>query len=448
MKHLHEYQLKIIKRIEEKEKNACWLDCGLGKTIITLTAIRKLLDAGKIHKALVVAPKGIAENVWKQEAGMWEHTKSLRVQLVLGTEKQRLKALFAEADIYVISRDNMHWLFQQEAFRADMLVIDESTSFKDRSTRRWASLMQSSITVGSKKLRRKQPMIEMFKRVLLLSGTPASESYQGLWAQIAILCPHDNPLGRTISAFRTNYMIPQMIKGYPVYIEMQHGAIDRINKKLEGLCISMKSEDYLQLPDRIDIARKIKFEDKLYKKMEKDGVVSVDGVDITAGDALTKYGKMQQITAGFIYDEDKTAHALNKCKLEALQEILEGTDEAVLVMYRYEYEKQQLMKLGAVPLESPDAIQQWQQRKIKVGLLYPSCAYGLNIQQGSIMIWYTLPLSLEQYIQSVRRLWRQGQQKPVRVYHMLCSGTIDEHIYHLLQEKKDVLNGLMEYFKN
>lgn len=368
--------------------------------------------------------------------------------MVLGTEKQRIKALYTDADIYVISRDNMHWLFQQEAFRADMLVIDESTSFKDRSTRRWASLMQSSITVGSKKLRRKQPMIEMFRRVLLLSGTPASESYQGLWAQIAILCPHDNPLGKTISAFRMEYMVPQMIKGYPVYIEMQYGAIDRINKKLEGLCISMKSEDYLQLPDKIDIARKIKFEDKLYKKMEKDGVVSIDGVDITAGDALTKYGKLQQITAGFIYDEDKKAHALNKYKLEALQEILEGTDEAVLVMYRYEYEKQQLMKLGAVPLESPDAIQQWQQGKIKVGLLFPSCAYGLNIQQGSIMIWYTLPLSLEQYIQSVRRLWRQGQQKPVRIYHLLCNNTIDEHIYHLLQNKKDVLNGLMEYFKD
>ena len=410
MKKLHDYQLKIIKRIEEKEKNACWLDCGLGKTIISLTAVKNLLDAGKIHKVLTVAPKGIAENVWKQEADMWDHTKALRIQLVLGTEKQRLKALYTDADIYVISRDNMHWLFQQEAFRADMLVIDESTSFKDRSTRRWASLMQASITVGNKKLRRKQPMIEMFQRVLLLSGTPASESYQGLWAQIAILCPHDNPLGKTISAFRMEYMIPQMIKGYPVYMQMKRGAIDRINKKLENLCISMKSEDYLQLPDKIDIVRNVKFEDKLYKKMEKDGVVSIDGIDIIAGDALTKYGKLQQITAGFIYDEDKKAHALSKCKLETLQEILESTDEAVLVMYRYEYEKQQLIKLGGVPLESPDAIQQWQQGKIKTGLLYPACAYGLNIQQGSVMVWYTLPLSLEQYIQSVRRLWRKNHR--------------------------------------
>lgn len=419
---------------------------GLGKTIITLTAIHKLLADRKIRAALVVAPKTVAENVWAQEADLWQ--LPLRVSVVTGTEKQRKEALIQAADVYVISRDNLAWLFLQEWFSADMLVVDESTSLKDRSTRRWASLCQKSISVKGKKVYRKQAMIDMFDRVLLLSGTPASESYGGLWAQIYLL-DHGLRLGKTITEFRRNYMLEQNFNGYPVYSKMLPGAVDRINEKLRDICISMKSEDYLQLPERVDITRFCD-KNKLYTYMDKYGIVTVDGTDIIAGDTLTKYGKLQQLTGGFIYDEYGNVHVIDHNKLDVLTELTETTDENVLVMYKYDYERKLLIdKLQGIPLDNPDNINMWNAGKIKVGLLYPaSGGYGLNLARGgSVVVWYTLPLSLEQYLQSNKRIHRQGQTKIVRVYHLIGRGTIDEKILQLLHSKQDVLNGLMTYFK-
>lgn len=445
---LHDYQKSTVNAIVLNEKLALWLDMGLGKTIITLTAISWLLKKEKIHKVLIIAPLTVCENVWKQESEHWNHVKDLRFSLVIGTENQRINALKTDADIYVISRDNVAWLFLQNEFTADMLVVDESSSFKDRSTKRWAALMQKSLNIGGKKHFRKTKMIEMFDRVLLLSGTPASESYAGLWAQIALLKPTENPLEKTISAFREKYMIPQIIKGYPVYIRMRDGAVDEINKKLVGLCISMKSEDYLQLPDRIDI-KSYFTNNETYKEMSVNGFICPDNVDIIAGDTFTLYTKLQQLSSGFVYDEIGNVHHINNCKLNALRELLESTNENVLIMYRFQHEKEQLMKLGGIPLEDEKSISKWQKGRIKIGLLYPaSGGYGLNLASGgSIIIWYTLPLSLEQYLQANKRIHRQGQKKTVRVFHLLMRDSLDEYIYKLLQAKQDVLNGLMEYFK-
>lgn len=445
---LHDYQLYIINQLVQRKNVACWLDLGLGKTICTLTAIQRLKDAGEAVTALIIAPKTVAETVWKQEAEKWEHTSKLVVQLIIGTEKQRIKALETKADIYVISRDNTAWLFTQNTDKINMLVIDESTSFKDRSTRRWASLCQKSITLNGKKHYRKQILIEQFQRKILLSATPASESYQGLWAQIYLLDKGER-LGKTIGMFRSLYMIPQNFGyGFPVYTKMKPDAMQRINNKLNDICIGMRKEDYLQLPERIDIVRHINCSYDIYNKMDKDGVVTVDKTDIIAGDTLTKMTKLQQITSGFIYDENNKNHIINSYKLETLTEILESTNENILVMYRYQYEKDLLVKLGGVPLETPEKIKLWQQGKIRIGLLYPaSGGYGLNLYSGgSVIVWYTLPLSLEQYVQANARIHRQGQTKTVRVYHLLAKNTIDEHVYELLKNKKVVLDGLMSYY--
>lgn len=444
---LHEYQKDMVERICKQPKIALWLDLGLGKTIISLQAICKLIGEGSVKKALVIAPKTVTESVWKQESETWQ--LPLRVSVVTGNAKQREKALQVTADVYVISRDNLAWLFQQ-SFDADMLIVDESTSFKDRSTQRWASLCQKTIHVAGKKISRKQTIISMFKRVVLLSATPASENYAGLWSQVALLYPTNNPLGNTITAFRNAYMVPSFFGGsmYPQYVKMQPGAIERINEKLKGICVSMRKEDYLQLPERIDIIRKLNGVNEHYNRMAKHGVIHINNMDIIAGDVLTKYGKLQQLSSGFIYDEQGGIHVVNKIKEQALQDLLEYTQENILVMYRYEYEKKMLQNMGGVPLDNPESIAEWKQGKIRIGILYPaSGGYGLNLASGgNVIIWYTLPLSLEQYIQANGRIHRQGQTKPVRIYHLLAT-PMDEHIYKLLQSKCDVLNGLLKEFK-
>jgi hypothetical protein len=335
-----------------------------------------------------------------------------------------------------------------------MLVIDESTSVKNRSTLRWASLCQKSITYRGKKCFRKERLIDMFDRVVLLSGTPASDtSYQGLWAQIYLLDKGER-LGKTITGFRETYMVAQTFgnMAVPVYTRMKPGAIQEINYKLADLCISMKSDDYLTLPERIDIVRTFPLS-KQYDAMAHNGVISVDGTDIIAGDTLTRYGKMQQLSSGKIYDEMGNVHNIDSNKENVLKELIEDVEENILVMYKYQFEKDMLLKMGAVPLETPEVISDWQQGKIKLAMLYPaSGGYGLNLAAGgNIIIWYTMPMSLEQYLQANKRLHRQGQQKPVRVYHLVgktkCGKSIDERIMKLLAEKKDILNGLMDFFK-
>jgi len=448
---LHDYQKYCVRQVFNKKKIALWLDMGLGKTAIALHAITALIKHKQVKRVLVVAPKTVAETVWKQEAEAW--SLPLVVSVVSGTETQRMEALDALADVYVIGRDNLGWLFTIPTFTADMLIIDESTSVKNRSTLRWASLCQKSITYRGKKRLRKTRLIDMFNRVLLLSGTPASDAnYQGLWSQMYLLDKGER-LGKTISEFRLRYMIAQEFNGYPVYTHMRPGAIDVINEKLADLCISMRSEDYLQLPERIDIVRSFDM-CKEYDKMDSDGVLTVDGIDIIAGDTLTRYNKLQQLSSGFIYDEMGNAHVLSNNKLEVLKELIEDTDENVLIMYKFQYEKDLLIKeFNAIPLEDNESISDWQKGKIKIGLLYPaSGGYGLNLASGgSVIIWYTMPLSLEQYLQANKRLHRQGQEKPVRIYHLIGHAkkrnSIDKMVYNLLRVKKEILDGLMDYFK-
>lgn len=433
---LHQYQKVLIKEVIQRKKIALWLSMGLGKTIIVLKAIEQLKT-----KALVVAPKTIVENVWKQEAEKWN--LPLKVTLVIGTPEQRKKALLENSNIYVISRDNLGWLFTQEV-DATMLVVDESTSLKNRSTLRWASLCQKSITYNGKKQYRKKPLLEQFDRVVLLSGTPASESYAGLWAQIYLLDKGER-LETTIGRFRDKYMTAQLYNGYPVYNKMKPGAIQEINERIKDLCISL---DYKLELERIDITHYVGTPVPAYWKLAKDSVITVDNTDIIATNTLTKYEKLQEINSGFIYDEQGQVHKLNNKKLESLQELIEDQNENVLIFYKYKYEREQLESIGGIALDTPEAIQRWNKKRIKIGLLQPlSSGRGLNLEQGgSVAIWYTLPLSLEDYIQSNARILRQGQVSTVRIYHLITRGSIDTHIYKLLNNKREVLQGLLEYF--
>lgn len=456
---LFPYQNRMISFLESgRKRTGLFLDCGLGKTIIMLTVVKDMFDSGKIGDCLCICPKGVAENTWLQESQLWEHTKSLNVSLVIGTEKQRLKALQNQPQhtIYVVSRDNIHWLFQQKKLpftgKNNLLILDEATSFKAYTkTRRYCALMHKSITVGSKKKHRKESLVSYFDYIVELTGTPASENYANLYALAAILSyGEENPLGKTLSDFREQYMIPISYgTGFPVYSKMKPDAIPRINKKLEGLCVSMRAEDYLDLPEIVKIKRYLTMKEKRYFDMEKHGVITVDNVDIVAGDVLTKYQKLQELSSGFIIDDDGQIHVMNHDKAEAMEELIESTDERMLVMYRFEYEKQQLMKMGGVPLDCPQNIKQWQQGKIRIGLLYPNCSYGLNIQQDcGILVYYTLPLSCEQMEQSVKRIVRQGNSyKTVRIFFLINRNTIDEVVYNLLREKKNILDGLMSYFR-
>ena len=449
---LYSYQKKIVNFLCSRKKCCIWAGCGLGKSISILTGIKFLLDKGKIKSALIVAPPNVVENVWKQEAEKWEHTKDLKISLVIGNEKQRIKALEEEADVYCLSRDLLYWLFQYDKYKFQFLCLDESSGFKDKKSRRFASLMQRSINTGGKKYYRKEPMISMFKYVCELTGTPASESYAGLWSQLQIISYGGiNPLGKSLTSFREEYMIPQIFNGFPVYTKMKEGAMEKINQKLDesGMCISMRTEDYIELPEKIEIVRYITMKDKRYDEMKKNSVVTVDKTtSVIANSALDKINKTQQICSGFLYDEFGNAHTLNHDKEKALEEILEALDnEPVLILYRYEYEKDVLKKIGGIPLDNPKALNDWNKGRIKIGLLYPSNAYGLNIQQVcSVIIWYTQSLSGEQTEQAVKRIWRQGQTKNVRIFYLIFRNTVDEMVYNLIKNKKDVLDELLKHF--
>jgi len=444
---LHDYQKRMVNEIVLHKKLALWMDMGLGKTITTLTAIQWLLSKGKIKGALVVAPKTIAEGVWRQEAAAWEHTAKLRISLIVGTEKSRLRALSEQADIYVLSRDNLAWFSSHQldsGIDADMLVVDESTSLKDPGTQRWKALCRKG--------KRLNVLLDKFTRVLLLSGTPASESYLGLWAQIYLL-DKGRRLGTSITGYKLQYMIPEMYANcvYPQYHKMKPGACAVIDAKLRDISVSLRAEDYLELPELISIKRYTSFskaskEYSVYQSMDKGYVCTVDGIDIIAQNGASKYGKLMQISSGAVYDEQHNVHRLHRYKEELMKEIVDTATDNLLVLYQFEYEKDFLLSLGAEVIGSPEANLKWNEGKIKLAIGHPaSMGYGLNLYKGGhTIVWYTMPLSLEQYLQATKRLHRQGQKHPVTMIHLMSYDTIDDRVYQLLQSKQEVLDGLME----
>jgi len=438
---LHNYQLKAVNHIINTPKCALFLDMGLGKTTTTLTAIEDLLyDSFELDgKVLIIAPLRVANTVWKQEAQKWEHLKDLTFSIVTGKLADRVSALQKDADIYVINRENIPWLVQyhKTKWRYSMVVIDESSSFKSHSAKRF------------KALKSRLPKIS---RVVELTGTPASNGYMDLWSQFYLL-DNGQRLGRTITNFRNRFFEADYM-GFNYTI--RHGAKEQIQKAIQDLTLSMSAEDYLELPSFVPSVMTNKLEGKLlsqYKKFEKEMMVSLTEEDkVTAMTAATLTNKLLQFSSGNVYDEDKNVIHIHDLKIDTLKEIIEeNPNDNILVAYNYKHELTSLLQAfpEAVVLDkSGDAVKLWNDGKIKLLLAHPASAgHGLNLQYGgNIMVWYGFTWSLELYQQFNARLYRQGQTEVVRCFH-IAVGDVEEKLMKALAQKEITQTELLSKLK-
>jgi len=441
---LHNYQKHTVDYIIKNTHCAAFLDLGLGKTVSTLTAINKLIfEELEIDKVLVIAPKRVAESVWAQEVKKWKHLKGLKVVKIAGTEKQRKAALSEKAHIYTLGRDNVAWLCGQYGggmLPFDVLVIDESSSFKNHASVRFKALKQV------------QPS---FSRVVLLTGTPAPNSLIDLWPQMWLI-DRGERLGKTITFYRDNFF-KKHYSGFG-YLP-QTDANERIYNKIKDITFSMKAEDYLNLPERIDSFINIDMPPDIHKKyeaFERERVLELlsSDEDITAMSAAGLSNKLLQFAGGAVYDEDKKAHEVHILKLEALDELIEAANgKPVLIAYNYKHEldriTERLKKYKPVKLTTDNDIVKWNKGEIQVLITHPASAgHGLNLQAGgSTIIWYGLNWSLELYQQFNARLHRQGQQNTVVIHHLICKGTEDENVVQSLDGKRDTQEILMQAVK-
>lgn len=438
----YSYQEYALKFILNSKAAGIFLDCGLGKTVITLTAIAELMhNRFEISKALVIAPLRVAENVWDVEAKKWDHLKHLRVAKVLGSEKKRIQALASNADIYVINRENTKWLvdYYKKDWPFDMLVLDELSSFKSHRAKRF------------KALRKVRPLC---KRVVGLTGTPAPNGLIDLWAQVYLL-DSGQRLGKTISGYRERYFLPDKRNQHVIFsYNPKEGAEEAIYKKLSDICISMKNRDYLTLPERMDNILGINLSPKVleqYRQLERDLLLPLLEGDIVAGSAAVLTNKLLQITGGAVYDEEKKVQILHDEKLKALEDLVEATNgKPVLVYYNYRHELERIQKqfLCRV-LDTAKDMEDWNKGEIPVMLAHPASAgHGLNLQNGgSTIIWFGLPWSLELYQQANARIHRQGQKNTVVVHHLVAKETIDEDVMQVLAKKQAGQEALLQAVK-
>jgi SNF2 family DNA or RNA helicase len=443
---LHNYQRKAINHIMDNPHCGLFLDMGLGKTTSTLTAIDCLINEElDIDKVLVIAPKRVAESVWSAEIDKWSQLKNLTISKVIGSEKQRKAALRVKADIYTLGRDNTAWFASQYSSglpqrESWMLVIDESSSFKNHASIRF------------KALKMMQPQ---FKRVVLLTGTPAPKGLIDLWSQIYLL-DRGERLFKTITPFREVYFNKNYSgHGYKICKDMDI----KIHDKIKDICISMKSEDYLDLPERIDTFIEIELPADIKKKydlFERERVLEMIGgsEEITAMNAAALSTKLLQFAGGAIYDEDRKVHEVHTAKLDAAEEFIEAANgKPVLIAYTYKHELERLLvrlkKYKPIKMTTDQHIKDWNAGKIEVMLMHPaSGGHGLNLQEGfSSALWFSLNWSLELYQQFNKRLHRQGRKYPVNIGHLIAIGTEDESVRKSLDGKRDVQDLLMEAVK-
>lgn len=438
----HDYQAYAIKRIEEQSACGLFLEMGLGKTVITLTAIADLVSLSEVHKVLVVAPKRVAQSVWMQEAAKWDHTKHLQVVRVLGNEAERRAALAKSADVYVINRENVAWLVEEvgRKWDFDMVVLDELSSFKSRSSQRWKAI---------RKVRSR------IKRMVGLTGTPAPNGLIDLWAQIYLLDGGD-ALEHTLGGYRERYFRPGRCSGTVVYEWVpRRGAEEAIYKRLEGLCVSMKSVDHITMPERVNNLITVPLSAKakqIYDEMQREALVELQGETITAANAAAVTNKLLQLAQGAVYDDEKHWHVIHDAKLEALEDIVEAANgRPVLVYYAFKSDLGRLKCCfpDAVELKTDDDVERWNDHQIPMLLAHPdSAGHGLNLQNGgSIMVWFGLTWSLEKYQQANARLYRQGQKEAVIIHHLIAEGTVDERIMRVLGGKASLQDELMEAVK-
>ena len=398
---------------------------------------------------MVIAPKKVAEGTWTREADKWDHTKMLRVSPVLGSQAKRIKALNTPADLYIVNRENVVWLvdYYRNAWPFDMVVVDESSSFKSHSAKRFKALA----SVGNH-----------IERLVELTGTPSPNGLDDLWAQIFLLDGGER-LGKRYTWFRERYFQPDkrgadgMVYSYEAKPRSEEGILEKIS----DICISMKAEDYLQLPDityhEIPVEMDPKAR-KAYTDLEREMVLQLpeDEGDISVTSAAALSNKLLQLANGAIYDEDRNVHEIHNCKIEAFMELIESLQgKPALVFYNYQHDRTRILKalektgLRIRELKTPQDEDDWNARKIDILLTHPaSSAYGLNLQQGgNHVIWFGLTWNYELYTQANKRLHRQGQTDKVIIHHLICTGTRDEDVMQALQRKDDVQNWVMESLK-
>ena len=438
---LHPYQRYAVDFIERHRFCGLFLDMGLGKTVSTLTAVKRMIYSFEVSKVLVIAPKRVAETTWTTEADKWEHLRCLKLSKVIGSEKERAEALGADADVYVINRENVCWLVRYLNGRMpfDMLVIDELSSFKSHTAQRFKAL---------------KSVRYQFSRIIGLTGTPAPNGYMDLWAELYLLDGGER-LGKYITRYREEYFHPLISVGAVVYRYGLNAMSDIvISKKISDICVSMKAGDYLQLPKRIDNTINViltKDEKRQYDRFEREEILKINGETITAANAAAVTNKLLQYANGAVYDETKNVHTIHDAKIEALEELVEAASgDPVLVFYSYRHDAARIMerlkKYDPVMLEGEKDISDWNEGKTKVLITHPASAgHGLNLQAGGhIIVWFGVTWSLELYQQANARLHRQGQTKPVMIYHLITKGTMDERVMKAIANKENGQNAMID----
>lgn len=444
----HDYQRYATEYIESHPEAAVFLDMGLGKTSITLTALNNLLsDYFDVHRILVVAPLRVARNTWSDEIEKWDHLHHLTFAIAVGSEKERLEALRKQADITMINRENLQWLIEKsgQPFEYDMVVIDELSSFKNHQAKRFKALMKV------------RPKV---KRIVGLTGTPSSNGLMDLFAEFKIL-DMGMRLGRFIGQYRNTYFKPDKVNGPTVYsYKPLPGAEDAIYEKISDITISMKAADHLKMPELINTKYMVHLsekEKKKYEDMKAELVLELPEGEITAANAASLSGKLSQMTNGAVYADDESILPIHDRKLDALEDIIESANgKPLLIAYWFKHDliriEQRLAekKIPFQKLDSDASMKMWNKGELPVALIHPASAgHGLNLQSGgSTLVWFGITWSLELYQQTVARLYRQGQSsRTVTVIHILTQGTVDEKIMKALAEKDSTQSALIDAVK-
>ena len=437
---MHDYQNRAVDFIKKNKRCILMIEMGLGKTTSSLTAFSDLLDGFVTERVLVIAPLRVANSVWAQECKKWEQLKHLSVSICTGTERQRIAALSKTADVYTINRENVPWLVKHYAKKwpFDAVIVDESTSFKSASSQRF------------KALRRVLPETEY---MVLLTGTPSPNGLLDLWAQV-YLVDFGQSLGRTMTAYKQRFFESDFM-GYK--FTPKEGSAEKIHALIAPFCLSMSAADYLELPERIDLIERVTLPPKtkaLYDSFELELLAELPSGDmVEAMNAAVLANKLLQWCNGATYTDDKGNYEIiHNLKLDALGELIEQNDEPMLVAYNYKTDLARILERfpDAVTLDkNADTIARWNRGDIKLLLAHPASAgHGLNLQDGgSLCVWFGLNWSLELYQQFNARLYRQGQEKPVRIVHIVADGCIDERVLQVLSDKEAVQSQLLRALK-
>lgn len=444
----HDYQQYAINYIIKHRISAVFLDMGLGKTVITLTVIKSLMwDYLEIDKVLVIAPIRVAKVSWPDEINKWDHLKGLKYSVVCGSQDERLSALKADADIYIINRENVQWLVEKSGvpFDFDMIVIDELSSFKSHQSKRFKALLKV------------RPKV---KRIVGLTATPSPNSLMDLFAEFKLL-DMGKRLGRYITRYRQKYFVPEKRNGSIVYsYRLLEGADKEIYKQISDITMSMKAIEHIKMPELIKRYYPVQLDDEDYNlicKFECDYAAKIKNDEITAANAAVLTGKLVQLANGAIYDNEKGVIQIHDKKLDTLEDIIEAMNgKPLLVAYWYKHDLEKIerklndLKVNFARLDNKKHIKAWNEKQLTVGLIHPASAgHGLNLQAGgSTLVWYSLTWSLELYEQTIGRLYRQGQSnETVVVEHIVATKTIDERIIKVLNHKGNTQNALIEAVK-